>query len=301
LSMPSRDTNLCRRHEIKEGEWFTTAGLGIPNSVITEKQDVMSPAASGLLPGIQGLHIGKVMKIDSDPTSEYKIQVEIPALDSENKNVWARLSNFWSSDKYGAFFIPDIGDEVVLGFFNADPCHAVILGSLYSSKQTPPYEPEKENDIRAIVTKYRLSESRGKARFDYAEREVFGPKPKSKMKIEFKEKDKIITIDTPGKNKIVISDKDKSITLEDETKNKIEMSPSGILISSEKEITLKAKTNIIMDAGAAIKQTAKANIEMKGLNIEANAKASLTVKGNAKAEISAAGNTIVKGAMVMIN
>ena len=41
--------------------------------------------------------------------------------------------------------------------------------------------------------------------------------------------------------------------------------------------------------------------DMKGVNIEAKASAALTVKGNAKAEISAAGNTIVKGAMVMIN
>ncbi len=263
-------------HEIKEGNWFTTAGLGIPNTIITEKQDVMAPSASGLLPGIQGLHIGKVVKIDSDPTNEYKIQVAIPILNSDSNTVWARLGNFWASNSYGAFFIPDAGDEVILGFFNEDPRHAVILGSVYSSKQTPPYEPEKENDIRAIYTK-------------------------SGMKLEFREKDKIITIDTPGKNRLVISDKDKSITLEDQNKNKIEMSSGGILIDSAKEITLKAKTNIVIDAGAGIKQSAKANIEMKGVNIEANANAALTVKGNAKAEISAAGQTVVKGAMVMIN
>ena len=115
------------------------------------------------------------------------------------------------------------------------------------------------------------------------------------------EKDTIITIDTPGKNKIVISDKDRSITIEDQNKNKIEMSPNGIFISSEKEITLRAKTDIIMDAGHSIKQTARANLEMKGLNIKANANVSLNVKGNANAEISSEGSTVVKGATVIIN
>lgn len=263
-------------HEIKEGEWFTTAGLGLPNTTITRKPDVMSPPAAGLLPGIQGLHIGKVIKTDSDPTNEYKVQVEIPVLDSENKTVWARLSNFWSSRSYGAFFIPDVGDEVVLGFFNNDPCHAVIIGSMYSSKQPPPYEPEKENNIRAILTR-------------------------SKMKLEFQEKDKIITLETPGKNKIVISDKDKKILLEDQNNNKIEMTPDGILIDSAKEIRIKAQTNILLEAGAGIRQNAKANIEMQGVNIEASASAALTAKGNAKAELSAAGQTVVKGAMVLIN
>lgn len=263
-------------HEIKKGNWITTVGFGLPNTILTEKPDVMSPPASGLLPGIQGLHIGKVVKLDDDPTKEYKLQVEIPILNGDINTVWARPGNFWASNSYGAFFIPDIGDEVVLGFLNEDPCHAVILGSLYSSKQVPPYEITKENKIRSIFTK-------------------------SKMKIEFDEEDKVITIDTPGKNKIQISDKDKSITLEDQHKNKIAMTQNGILIDSAKEISLKAKTNITLEAGAGIKQNAKANIEMKGVNIEASANAALTVKGNAKAEISAAGQTVVKGAMVMIN
>ena len=263
-------------HEIKEGDWITTVGFGIPNTTLTEKRDVMAPPASGLLPGIQGLHIGKVKKLEGDPTNENKIQVEIPTLNGDKNTVWARLGSFWASPSYGAFFVPDIGDEVILGFFNDDPCHAVILGSLYSSKQIPPYEVTKENNIRSILTK-------------------------TKMKIEFDEKDKVITIDTPGKNKVLISDKDKSITLEDQNKNKIAMTPSGILIDSAKAITLKAKTDIVLEAGAGIKQTAQSNVEMKGLNITANANASLTVKGNAKAELSAAGQTVVKGAMVMIN
>ena len=263
-------------HEIKEGMWTTTAGLGLPGTDITDNPDVTAPPASGFLPGIGGLHIGKVVKLDGDPTGESKIQVEIPLLNGTNNKVWARLSAFWASNGYGAFSIPDAGDEVILGFFNNDPCHAVILGSLYSSKQKSPCELKKENDIHSILTK-------------------------SKMKVEFNDKDKIITIETPGKNIVKISDKDKSISLTDQNKNKIVMDSSGITIESAKDLILKAKMNVKTEAGANLNAQAKSNLTLKGLKIEAAANTELTVKGNAKAEISAAGQTIVKGAMVMIN
>lgn len=263
-------------HEIKDGNWITTAGMGIPVGNATENRDVMVPSASGLLPGIQGMHIGKVMKIDQDPDKENKIQVEIPLLNGQKNNVWARLATFWASNKYGAFFIPDVGDEVVLGFFNNDPCHAVILGSMYSSKQAPSYKTEAKNNIRGIITK-------------------------SKLKMEFEEEKKIITIQTPGKNTIEINDDGKCIKITDQNKNKIEMNSGGITIESAKGISLKAKTDIKIEAGTNIDIKGKSGVNLKGANIEAKADMTFTAKGSAKAEISAGGQTVVKGAMVMIN
>ncbi len=263
-------------HDISEGNWITTAGLGLAFENITDNPYVVTPAASGFLPGINGLHIGKVTKLDGDPSGENKIQVEIPILNSSDNKVWARPGSFWASVGYGSFFIPDVGDEVVLGFLNNDPCHAVILGSLYSSKQKPPYEIAKENKIRAIKTK-------------------------SEMKIEFEEDKKIITISTPGKNILTISDQDKGVKITDQNNNKIVMDNGGILIESAKDLTLKAKMNVVIDAGNNLNAKAKTNVTIKGLKIEAAANTELTMKGNAKAELSAAGQTVVKGAMVMIN
>jgi hypothetical protein len=42
-------------------------------------------------------------------------------------------------------------------------------------------------------------------------------------------------------------------------------------------------------------------VEVSGVNISQSAQASFTAKGNASAELSASGQTVVKGAMVMIN
>ncbi|MDR1679402.1 MAG: type VI secretion system tip protein VgrG [Prevotellaceae bacterium] len=263
-------------HEIKNGLWTTTAGLGLPFENTAEKPAVTAPAASGLLPGIQGIHIGKVTKIDEDPDGENKIQVELPILNSANNKLWARLGSCWASNGYGFFSIPDVGDEVIIAFFNNDPCFPVILGSLYSSKQKPAYPMAKENKIRAITTK-------------------------SKMKIEFEEEKKVITIQTPGNNMLTISDDAKGIQLIDQNKNKIVMNDSGIVIESAKDLTLKAKMNVVIDAGSNLESKAKTNLTLKGMKIEGNAQTEMTMKGTAKAEFSASGQTIVKGAMVLIN
>lgn len=263
-------------HEIKNGDWITTAGLGLSFENITDKPDVVAPPASGFLPGIKGLHIGKITKIDEDPAKENRIQVEFSILGCEINTIWARLSNFWASSNYGAFFIPDIGDEVILGFFNEDPCQPVILGSLYSSKQKPVDELTTDNTIRSITTK-------------------------SNMRIEFEEEKKIITIQTPGKNMVTLSDENKGIQLVDQNSNKIIMNDSGIIIESAKDLTLKAQTNIIIDAGAKLDMKAKSDLQLKGMNVKVGADMELSLKGNAKAELNASGQTVVKGAMVMIN
>ena len=229
-----------------------------------------------MLPGVDGLQIGVVMKLDEDPDGQNKIQVSVPVLQAETEGVWARLANFYASSGFGSFFIPEIGDEVVLGYFNGDPSYPVILGSLYSSSLKPPNELTADNFIKAIVTK-------------------------SLMKVEFDDDKKIITIVTPGENKIVISDEDTSILLEDQNGNKVELGPDGILLDSPKDIKITAKGKITLDAVGEIGITSKADVKLAGMNINNAAQVGFVAKGNATAEISASGQTTVKGAMVMIN
>ncbi len=263
-------------HEIRDGEWITEAGMGLSPLQATEQPDVMAAPAAGLLPGIRGLHIAKVVKLNEDPGCENKIAVEFPLLNGEKNSVWARLSNFWAGKGYGAFFLPDIGDEVVIGFLNNDPCYAIVLGSLYSSNRTPPYEFPEKNTIRALVTS-------------------------SGMKLEFEEEKKHITLSTPAGKLLEISDEGNYIRLTDQYKNKIEMAESGICIESSKALSLKAKTDILLEAGAAAGVQAKSDLSLKGMNIEAKANTNLTLKATAKAELSASGQTVISGALVKIN
>lgn len=263
-------------HKIEEGAWITEVEMGISPTNITQQPDVVAPPASGLYPGIEGLHIGIVEALSGDTDSCSRIKVSIPLLNNKPDTIWARLSQFAASNGVGSFFIPSVGDEVILGFLNNDPNRAIVLGCMYSAKNVPPYELTDENYKRAFISP-------------------------EKLKIELDDEKKIITIITPGENSIVINDDEKSITLKDQNDNKVVMADSGIQMTSAKDITLTAKGNIVLDATGKLNATAKQDTTVEGMNVTAKAQTALKVTGSASAEISASGQTVVKGAMVMIN
>lgn len=265
-------------HEVRDGNWITQAEFGMsPNWFMQERgSGGENLAASGLLPAVSGLQIGVVKKLDADPEGQFKIQVAISVLQASTEGVWARLSSFYGSSGGGAFFIPEVGDEVIVGYFNNDPSHPVVLGSLYSSQRKMPYELTANNYTKALWTK-------------------------GLLKVIFDDDKKVITIVTPANNTIVLSDDLKSICLTDQNSNKIEMNSRGILLDSPKDIVLNAKGKVTITAVQNIESTTHATLQNQALNIKNNANASFVATGAASAELSASGQTTVKGAMVMIN
>jgi Rhs element Vgr protein len=263
-------------HLIKDGVWTTEAEFGLAPETLAERGELAGPRASGLTAAVSGLQIGVVSKLDEDPAAQYKVQVTLPVTKAETAGVWARLACHYASSGAGHFFIPEVGDEVLLGFLNDDPSHPVILGSLYSSMRKAPYAPAAENNTKAIVTR-------------------------SQLKIEFDEEKKSITITTPANNKIVLSDDGKSILLQDQTQNVVKLSEDGILLDSPKDIAITAKGKITLDAVGEVGVASQADLKCTGMNVSHTANAGFSAKGAASAELSASGQTVVKGAIVMIN
>lgn len=263
-------------HRLSDGNWISEVNFGMPDYWYTEQHQMQAPQAAGWTAGISGLHIGIVLKLDADPDGQQRIQVSMPIMNAPTAGVWARLANFYASSGCGALVIPEIGDEVVLGFFNNDPSCPVILGSLYSSQHQAPYDLSADNHIKAFVTR-------------------------SQLKMEFDDSKKIITLTTPARNKIVISDDAQSICLQDQNGNTVELSPSGILFDSAGDMTIRAKGSVNISAAQDIAIAAAMNVASTAMNIHHSANASFVANGNASAEISASGVTTVKGAMVMIN
>jgi Rhs element Vgr protein len=258
------------------GHWTTHVEFGLRPEWHVERNDVVAPLNGGLLPGVNGLQIGVVTKLDGDPEGEQRIQVKVPVLQAQTEGVWARLLQFYASNAFGAFFLPEVGDEVLLGYLNDDPSHPVVLGSLYSSSRKPPYTIEAENNTKAIVTR-------------------------CLHKIEFNEQDKIITVITPAKNQVVLDDKNQAITVQDQHNNSIKLSSAGITLTSQSDIKMTAQGNVTITANAAININATTDLKATGMNVTCEAQVGFTGKGSATAELSAAGQTTVKGAMVMIN
>ena len=144
-------------HRIKDVTWDTEVTIGMSPQMFSETQkDIGSPPAGGQLPGVHGLQIGTVQKIDADPQGEMRIQVDIPVIAASGDGVWARQSTYYATNEAGNFFMPEIGDEVVCGFLNGDPRFPIIVGSVYSKKHPTAYEADGPNTYKAITTNSKM-------------------------------------------------------------------------------------------------------------------------------------------------
>lgn len=267
-------------HDLSQGNWVSEVTLGLSPFWFTEEPDVMAPPASGLVPGAKGLFNATVKKMYDDPDSQYRILVDVPLLDPNGAGIWARLTNFYSTSGAGAFFMPEVGDEVILGFINEDPRYPVILGSVYSSTTIKPFtglDPNEKNSVKAIVSKSGIS-------------------------VQFDDENKIWTVATPNKNTIIISDKDKKITIQDENENSIIMSSSGIDISSNKNINISAQQNVNIKGMQGVKiESSGGDVATTGLNIKETASMQYSANGGQMAQVTGGMELTLKGAMVMIN
>lgn len=232
------------RHEINNGNWLSHIQFGLSPEWFYEKKSINHPPASGLLPAISGLHIGIVVQLQDDPDSEERILIKVPAIDSEDEGIWARVARPDAGDSRGIFFNPEIDDEVVIGYLNDDPRNPIVLGMLHSSAKTAPITASDDNHEKGIITR-------------------------DELKVLFNDDLKSMEFTTPNGNKIVLSDDEGAINIEDENGNKLLMNSDGITIESAKDLILKASgdvtvegTNIGIAANAEFKAEGSAGAEL---------------------------------------
>lgn len=225
------------RHQITEGLWQTTFQFGINPEWFVQSYNVQQPLSGAMLPAIQGLHIGIVTQLESDPDGEDRILVKIPVINNDEDGIWCRVSTLDAGDRRGTFFRPEISDEVIVGFINNDPRHAVVLGMLNSSAKPAPLTAADDNHEKGYVSR-------------------------SEMKMIFNDDKKSFSLETPAGNKFIITEDETKIHLEDQNGNKITMNEDGIKIESIKDIILKAANDINAEGvNINIKGSAQTKVE----------------------------------------
>jgi len=241
---------------LAEGRWDTDIQFGWKNkSYASQFTDITENPALGFMPGIQGLQVGVVTKLESDPLSEFRVLLKLPTQGGTDEAIWARMATLDAGKERGSFFRPETGDEVIVGFVDNNPLHAVILGCLHSSKNAAPITPADTNHIKGIYSR-------------------------EKMKWQMDDEKKEMLFDTPNGNKILISEDKKGITLEDENGNKIVMNDSGIEITSSKDFKVTATGDIKME-GKNVEVTASAQYKASGSGgAEVSSGSNTAIKGS---------------------
>jgi uncharacterized protein involved in type VI secretion and phage assembly len=241
------------RHRLSVQGYQTELQLGRP--------PVLSPPTAS---GKGGLALGIVEALD-DPESANRVKVRLPWRADSGEGVWARVAAADAGDGYGAVMIPNVGQEVVMGYVDGDPSVPVVLGQLFNGKAAPPVtiDPDK-NTVRTLVT------PGGHA-------------------ITLDDGDAAAVSITSGKgHSVVIDDKDGAVVVtHKDSSNTVTVSSDGIeLNASQGDIVLKA-------ASGAVK--------IDAMTFEGKANGPSKLESSATIDLKASGPLGLKGALVNIN
>lgn len=249
------------RHDFSSTQgWQTYLQFGGIEWLNVTQKVIDQPNAAGLIPGINGLQIGIVVSND-DPIGEYRVQVKMPLISVDENGTWARLATLDAGEERGFYFYPEVGDEVVIGFFANDPRQAVVLGMLHSSAKPAPIEPNDGNHEKGYVSR-------------------------KEMKMTFDDENIDMTFSTPAGNSIRLTEQDKGIEIEDLNGSFIKLIDGDIIIESAGNLTLKAAKNITIESNE---------------NTEIIAGAEAKMSGTSGCALESSGITEVKGSLVKVN
>jgi len=168
-----------------------------------------------------GVVIGVVTN-NNDPQKMGRVKIKFPWRESSDESNWTRIATAMAGKDRGTYFLPEVGDEVLVSFEHGNIQHPYVIGALWNGQDKPPETNKNgKNDIRTIK-----SRSGHKIIFN-------DEQGKESLEIETKSGQKIVLDDSAGKEKVEITDKNGNKIL-------IESAQNAMNISSKMKISIQA-------------------------------------------------------------
>ncbi len=173
-------------------------------------------------PGVfHGAYLGRVTSVQ-DPDSLSRVQVRVlncDGLADQDAEIWARVAVPFAGNNMGAFFIPNVDDEVLITFLNGDSRFPIVIGSLWNGSDSPPEQIGGDSiDRWSFVGKNGsriaiVEESQGQAK---------------------------IEISTPGEVSLTLKETGGGAVEIEAAQSKITIDSSGITLNTPSTVTVQA-------------------------------------------------------------
>lgn len=243
---------------------------------ISEERSKVYGVVTGIITDIKDpKKIGRV-KVNFPWLAEEVDAVTISKEEKEEDSAhsyWARIATLMAGAKRGAWFVPEVGEEVLVAFEHGEIDRPFVLGMLWNTNDAPPesMDAEGKNDIRYIHSR---------------------------------SGHKIILNDSEDKPSITIMDKtgENSIFI-DSANNAMEIKGAGDLsISVGGNISIKAEGKIDIEAAKDISAQTQGNLSTKATGkSDFEASGAVTVKSDTKVSIDGTGQTEIKATKIGVN
>jgi phage baseplate assembly protein V len=209
-----------------------------------------------------GVVQGIVTDVNDDKGKEGRVKVQFPWFDDQMETEWCRVRQFYAGNDYGSFFIPEVGDEVLVAFIHGDMRLPVILGGLYNGKDKPPSHRTSDLDQKMIRTKGKhellFDDTPGKKRVRI--------KTEAGHTADLSDVDKRVSIQSSGGQTVVVDDSANTITLETKgTKITVDGSSGAVTVKATTTITLDGQS-IKLGGSAAMQSLVLGDLFMTMFN-----------------------------------
>jgi len=258
-----------------------------------------------------------IVKENDDPDKLGRVRVQFNWQEESNElTPWIRVSTAHASGDRGVYFTPEIDDEVMVDFEQANPNNPYVCDTLYHGEAMPEHF-DPDNNLKSIKTRsghtILLNDEEGK--------ETITIMDKNENFILLNTEEKTITISAPDEINIqsqVINLKasdsinlqskpgecggegtinlkaENNIDLESTKKDiEVEAKKGNVNIKGKQKVDINGKQGVKVESSMKTEVIGKTNVKVNGAQAEVKASAKLDLKGGAMANL--------KGAIVKIN
>jgi uncharacterized protein involved in type VI secretion and phage assembly len=159
-----------------------------------------------------------------DPDGQGRVMVTLtwaPDTGGQRYEAWARLATLMGGNNRGSWFVPDVGDEVLVVFEAGDPRHPYVIGALWNGQDKPPasmdgggknYKKVLRSRNGVVIT---LDDTDGR---------------------------ETLTLETPAGQKVTLKDGPGSVEIDDSNGNTVKLDSSGVTVTASAKVTVSAST-----------------------------------------------------------
>ena len=236
----------------------------------------------------------------TDPEGMSRIQVQFPWQVATNvTSPWMRVATPYAGANRGFHFLPEIGEEVLVGFENGEVERPFMQAALYTGTNKPEDFQTDANNVKAIRTRsghtIELNDIEGEEKINIYDNEgsiiTFDTQAKS-LTINSVE-----TIDIGAKNINIVAEENINIQAQG---NIAQAAEGDMSLQSEGATNIQATGDASISSSGAVNVEAGSDANISGVNAVVSGQASAELNG-AQAKVAGSAMTEVSGGIVKIN
>jgi type VI secretion system secreted protein VgrG len=262
---------------------------------------------------------GEKIHVDEFGRIKLRFRWDRAGKDDDTSSCWVRVAQSAAGAWGGTWFLPRVGDEVLVAFLDGDPDRPIVTGSVYGKDAKPPFDPKANRAQSGISTQSYKSDSKADAnvlRFeDKKGSEDVLLHAQKDLTVEV-ENDETRTIDNARKTTI----KESNDTLDIKKGNRtttIDTGNDSLTLKKGNEshaikmgnmtvkcdlgsVTIEAMQKITLKVGQSTVVIDQSGVTVKGIMIKQEAQAMHQTKAP-MVQVDGQGMVMVKGGIVMLN